>query len=705
MIKILSVNPTGCFSYGIHRTVYVDGLGTTLLDGKNLDRNGGSNGSGKTSLFNTITQILYDRNPADEIGEKTVNTLLNKKFARIVFLDAKGTKWRVTDVKRWRKSDEYPDKKLDPSWVEDPSEICNQGERYHGTDVYLERWDDKLSLWMDERNTNNQAGAQKLDLRSTRRKIVSILGMDYEQYMSITYLAQQQATKFINGTHKDKLEVLNQICELSIWDERRDRVKQNIVEREATIVSLRAELSANRMLLGDLNISNIDYNTLYETRNNIMIYLETVDSQLKNIQSYAEARKNDIQKITSEIAASNAELRSLLGAMQGIQNEEVLCTISHNENLFKIKSTQPPTRSVELSIEMSETRGLVAGKRFDLEQLMQASGKCPHCRSIVTADHIARQKELLSLEIESLNTKIVDLSIQFTRVNKDFEDSILSDISKQVDKFELQKASIQQRLVEKKQQYNNIEKLVATLNESVKRLESDPLPKLYDEMAMKRMQLLADKLNVDSKISSYDEKKRKAEKIDANILDLSSKINFLETELNNLNVLERLFGDKGIKSYKLSGALHMLNQLIDTYLTIVTDGFVKAWVTPYRTTTKGEETSDIQIVVKEGPKDAVPFGLYSGGERQQLVLAFIGAFWEMGNKSSVGTNILCLDEIFGPLDKTNIPMVLNYIDHIKKLGASSVFIVTHDQTTKDESIFDKTWTVVKQNHQSTIQES
>lgn len=52
MLRILSVNPTGFTSYGICESIQVAEQGLVNLTGRNKDKEGASNGSGKTSLLN-----------------------------------------------------------------------------------------------------------------------------------------------------------------------------------------------------------------------------------------------------------------------------------------------------------------------------------------------------------------------------------------------------------------------------------------------------------------------------------------------------------------------------------------------------------------------------------------------------------------------------------------------------------------------------
>ena len=85
------------------------------------------------------------------------------------------------------------------------------------------------------------------------------------------------------------------------------------------------------------------------------------------------------------------------------------------------------------------------------------------------------------------------------------------------------------------------------------------------------------------------------------------------------------------------------------------------------------------------------------------MLAFIASFWELATNYGSGVNILCLDEIFGPLDDSNAEKVFSFVDALKAQGKSTIFIVTHDDSIRSKMPLDAVWTVVKFKHQSKIE--
>ena len=139
MLQILSVNPTGTFSYGYCQDVNLNDRGLVNLIGINQDKGGCSNGSGKTSLFNTICEVLFGENPTGEKGDAVINNIWGKgSCPRVVFQSWENTPYRVTYCRKW-KEDYYP--------VDTAEEV-----KYTGTALFLDKWlgEEAISYFKEE---------------------------------------------------------------------------------------------------------------------------------------------------------------------------------------------------------------------------------------------------------------------------------------------------------------------------------------------------------------------------------------------------------------------------------------------------------------------------------------------------------------------------------------------------------------------------
>jgi DNA repair exonuclease SbcCD ATPase subunit len=692
--KVLTLNPSGLFCFDKHKTINIDNLGTVLLEGVNLDRHGNSNGAGKTSLFHAIVQILYGRNPPGESADKTVNQFLGKYFGRITLLDKSNKKWRITDCRKWRKTDKYPTELFDE--VEEPSEIHANGLRYSGTDVYLELWDQDANIWRDERASNKNVGDARLDVKSTRKKIIEVLDVDYEQFMSIAYLAQQQTLKFLEGSHKEKLQVIAELGDIQAWDERIIKIKADVAQKESEKDRLEAKLSG----LGQLTFIKPDEVIKHGLLTDIQSIKELVsgcDIELELTMQKSIKWTADVASIKDNVATTLNNIKISQNNCQDAQNQVNAAGTGYMLECERIRSKPRPFELDRINTNISELNGQVAARRYDLEQLLTGAGKCPRCRTNVSNDHLIRHRELLNLDIKTIEAQIDVLKEKLGKASIEWE----TDVGEQLNETEKAYQDNKQKLITIQTFYESQLNVYTTKFSSLQRelldLGQDPKA-LASNIEQRRLASLAQKSMKEMALNNWQEQFNKFNEYEQIVCQTKLFLGSIDYTTKHLRTLEKLFGDKGIKAFKLNNLLNMLNQVLDKYIDIVSDGSLKVWVTQYREKSDGDVATDLQIMVRDNQKCEVPFGLYSGGERQQIMLAFIGAFWQLASKCGAGVNIMCLDEVAANLDNWNTQLFFNFLESMHTHGnATSIFVVTHNTAIKDQVKFDQTWTVTRKN--------
>lgn len=672
-------------------------MGLTLLEGCNLDRAGNPNGGGKTSLFNAITTILFDDNPTGWTGEAAVNEVLGKCFGKVGFNDSNGVKWRVIVTRKWRKTDKYPDKEFDI----EPSEWHNHKERYSGTDVYLERWDPVAGIWVDERGTN-AAGLSRLDLKSTRKKVIQVLGINYLQFMSIGYLAQQQSMRFISGTHKDRMEVIGELGDIGIWDKRISKIKDRIREIDSEIERNKSVIAgasrAGSILQAPAKEAR---DTYFDGAEAARLLVEECDDEIKIIQSQETTWVTQCSDVDKAISDARQETRDLTVQRRTYDVSISSLVKKYAEECNVIRQRPKDQALNKLEDDVRQWRGFITARRHDLEQILGGAGKCPRCKTSVTDDHLMRHRELILVEIKELEDKISKANEEIKIANEDWEYTLQAAIEAAEVRYQASRSEIETTI-------GIVDAALSGVEQKIDRLRTDK-EKLGQNPQFQMQAIIQKRFGHVATISQYEQRIKEWDKQQANWLEYRQslentrlEIDKLEDELKYTRILERMFGDKGIKAHKLSAIINQLNQTVQKFLNILTDSLVNVWVTPFREKGDGGISTDMQIMVREGTKSNVPFGLYSGGEKQQIVLAFIGAFWQVATMQGSGVNLLCLDEIFGPLDEQNSIAVYGFLDYIKAQGKSTVIVVTHNQNVKNQLKFDNEWLVTKKNHISTL---
>jgi len=143
---------------------------------------------------------------------------------------------------------------------------------------------------------------------------------------------------------------------------------------------------------------------------------------------------------------------------------------------------------------------------------------------------------------------------------------------------------------------------------------------------------------------------------------------------NRLLVLESIFGLEGIQTRIVRRYLPLLNSYIKDVLDILTKGEM-------RVTVFINKRSQVDICIEGGT--ASEYKLLSGGEKMVVRLATdIGMALLTFSRSTREPELICLDEIFGPLDNSHTEAVFRLL---KKLQAqfSRVLVISHKAEIND----------------------
>lgn len=699
MINILSVNPTGYFSYGMHETIMLHQKGLVLLEGINKDKTSDSNGSGKTSTFNTLAQILFGRNPTEHTGESILNRTLKKCFGVATFETDDG-QWRIIETRKWRRTDSPPDLSINKNslWVEG-------GEVYYGTDLFLERLDPGTGKWLDERATNIATGNTRLDMKATRKKILDILGITYDQFMSVAYLAQQQSLKFLSGGHKERMEILAEITDMSAWDKRVTRVREDLTQCYSTINALKGKidgLSESNSFMRPVTVADIEA---------AQTEVDAANLDLGQIDSTITALTDQVSGLNKSIATIEASNRALSQQARDVSNNINMVSslksqeyVNHFATLDTAKNMVPRANVMDLEEKVNTLRTQISYRNLDLSDMMNSSGRCTKCKSAVTLDHLLRHKEIIKMDIASMSADLAVATLELSNTHKEYEDAL----AVVVVAHEAAWVSISAKL---DADISELKYAITCIDEDIKanNLEVGALAKMRDGVPVAyytrlRGGALSRVAEAGAALGAVRARERESAGHVAAISAARGELANAEARARYLALVERLFGDKGMKAQKLDSAILAINKILMDSIKDITDQGMHVYISKTRDKADGGVVIDLQVIVRDGNKVDVPYELYSGGEKQQIILAFVTAFWQLATKYGSGVNLLCLDEIFGPLDQGNTSNMFLFLEKMSKMGKSSIFIVTHNQAIKKTVSFDQIWTVVKENGTSIIKQ-
>lgn len=731
MLILKYFNPTGFYSFGKTQTVDLDRQGLVFLNGRNEDQGSNPNGAGKSNFLRTLTRMMTGDDGTKTKVASVVNNTNAWKLGAWGYLqfEKDGEHFRIIEARKWPKRERYP---VLPE-IMGSSHLEATGNQYTGTGLFFDKWDGEM--WRDMR-----VGKRMED---TRALILDIIGMDFDGFCSTSYLAQRRGLKIIEAKPKERFELISPLADLSLWD----KVK-TLVNTEFAQINEKAQIAKGRVEEIEHQISSIEMidddqiarhqaeaDHAQSNIDNTKLQITELEKKLKSIQSSTEEQElifklhkakaeldviveralPEVDKLQTKISSVNGGIQQLYRDEQAKITDEASYADISDEDFRRLSSDRDNMIAKASHIRKS------------LEALTAEEGTCSRCGSAVTADHLEKHRAELEKELKAAETEVDPFRAKAHAAMKELEaaknerrDSITMDFFKQ--------RSVLQENIEAHQA--EIDKLKAA---ETKRVEADRVIKQaeinklkadldevqmsfhenYDEAATQST-LTELKLSIATfeqqrinSLASIEAAKTHNTTQAKKLSDLMGKFGELQAEMAKYTSdkelhqqLEKEFGRTGIQAFELSTLIDEFNYYVSSYIWTLTDGMLKVELSPYKEKKTAKHAFDhiaeITAVVSDAYKQSTPLELYGGCETQQIVVAMLLAFRHLAMARGAGTNIIALDEIDRAMSPYNTDRLVTLLDHIRKT-IPTMFVVSHNERTKNTMPADVVWTAVRRN--------
>jgi DNA repair exonuclease SbcCD ATPase subunit len=688
MLKLISFNPTGLYSYGIHEDIPLNNQGLVFLSGANLDKGGerNSNGSGKSAIPDGIATVLFDEDNKGLKKDEVINEVLKLGCCpRLVFEAPDGKLYRATYARNWKGSQIY----------EEDSDVGKNGG-YKGTNYYLEEFDG--SNWADIRRKSSP---------DTQKYVEEVIGISFSRFVSTSYLAQERGLAFIRGTNADRTKILTDILDLGVWDRRVKYIREVLKDLESEITSKSGEIRGLKSALSNISVfSEIEIAEKLEE-------LQCLKDEEKIIESSFLLKREELDRKHTELfEIEKSYVEALKSGPESIDFRSLKIQKKYEIEREMDKAVSlitaeylPELKDIEKSL--SELSGSIRAKENQLKSSDKAkSGSpCPVCGSLVSDGYLGEYRKELSNEIAVFSSEIAQLRSRKIAVDKEcnaklaqseiFFNSRISESELEISKREKEWCKF---VEEFKNKIKDLEesKLIITQKFNVVRNELSDLNKklAFSQHSIWSLQRVLDQ---------NEDKRKEQESLNSKISVLELSLADLRTQVSYYTWMEKNFGDRGIKSFKFSLVAEKLNKLLQEYMQVL-DGSMEVWVTPYRPKKglkEGGYTREFEIWVKDGEKGSVPVKGYSGAERGLIALAVVAALNRVAEESGTGTNLLVLDEIEFCFSDVNFAKVIDFINTFPR-NEKTVIVIGHSGRLADLLDFDQYWVARKEGGITTL---
>lgn len=662
--------------------------GLVLIRGKNMDNSAiDNNGSGKSSLLESIVYALYGRTIRGLKGDAVVHNIPKKNMK--IFLDLvddNGDKYRIA---RYRKHSVNKNKSF---IYRNGKDITPKSE--NDVNVY----------------------------------IADLLQMDYVTFTS-SLLYTAESFKFTSATDAEMKQTFDKMLGLDVFSKcleiTKNRIKEveselsttewKISDRENKISSLKEQIEEAKESASEYEEKQKQKaQELKESLEEMEESLTEQNGDLEDLEEELEAADKTREKAEKTLSVKSKKLKEvdeLKSVLQDTKDE-----ISEHERA--IKSAQKSIDNSNSDIETYQRRfKKCESKVFDLETkklaLKDKVGQpCPTCGQPMTEESIEPAKAEYAEQIQEQKDEQEKYQAKIKTAQESISDeekiiaehqSEVKDLNEDVETFS-DLINKSKHLIDEK---SEAEEAVQKANKAYYRAESAVKTKKSEisqtEKSIERLKKSIEDSKEDSNpyedmITKYQEE---IENYTEEIEEYKSGIEDKIDEKDCLLFWQQAYSNQGIKSLILDDITPFLNKRVNKYLQKLAAGRVEVKFSTQTTLKSGEtrEKFSIDISNADGGDE---YMANSSGEKKRIDLAINLALQDLvASRSNKSLNIAIWDEVFDSLDESGVESVVSLLEELSH-EKSSIFVVSHNPHL--QAMFSNVITVVKENGYSTLLE-
>jgi DNA repair exonuclease SbcCD ATPase subunit len=692
--------------------------GLVVVEGENNDQ-GGSNGSGKSSIFEALVWCLF--------GCTTRGVRSSDVVRRDRNWNSVGNCSVVVEVEL------------------DGSRLLVARYREH------KKFNNKLLLVLDGNDIT--MGSDK----ETQLRVCELLQIDFDSFIAAV-LYPQGAGGFPSLSDGSQKEILEKLIAAGRFAKALVLAKERIAPLRKAISEFDVGIASLRTLYRELETSIVSFTTqsqLWATNHaaNLAAF-EIKVAQLRTTRpSVDESLIASLAMLEAELhqfsdtATTQTNIAKLLKARSDLNRQiGVIEGKIESQDLF-LQSQKPTTKVEDTGLTLVVARNNVAiarkkvadcNRELDSAQMektvsertyaaLSEAANCPQCQQQLPEGPRKAARESVQEKIALLDLKVAGCRDKLNVVSQELE--VAEKLLKETEAFDAYAKRVQSIAdVQKEQESNKARIPVLTLEAAAIEAKQQELQVEYDKaivvkqkrdtiatslkgqqvalthfeqiLKQQEQQLEAAKLATDP----YIEFKKQAEaRIAATLKTMRWKEALrkeAETQLKMLEVWEVGFGNQGVKSLLFDTITPYLSYQANDYLSQLSNGTAGMRFNTQVALQSGatRDKFNVEVLYNCG---ANSYDNLSGGERRRVDIACLLALGDLGaSRSLAPINLRLLDEPFDNLDSVGAESVLGVLQREILPKAGTVLVVTHDDNLK--SLIADRITVRKQNGISVV---
>lgn len=605
----------------------------------------GGNDSGKSSILDAISWVLFDETLKGDKKSEFINDFSSPGYGKI--------------------------------------EIQDNDNKYV---IYRER--DKKNKVIAEVSINgvNQVERSTSGIQNIIEK--DILGFDFKIFRNSNMFGQDDILLLASGTDAEKKKILADILDfdeldsmlkvcrgkISVANTELSSYKSNIESQETKRDTLYSEIQEFGKETINIDALNIELESVLKDKDTIV--------SPKHISDVV--RKRYLLSKQAELSKKSVDIKTNLKNVY----RDISQLDSDNIETYKVEIDALSKSLSDISGNMTSLQRDITNIDTNLNKFSKLSGgKCPTCYQDVPDTH----KDNVISEWNNVKRTNTERLSAFD-IQKQETIKSLDSFKKEFDTLQ----SLSNALNTLEEQDNLVQKEMDNITNELTNLDVDAA---YDiDSATKKMESLKLKeRELRNKIDTFklqegiiSEKKRLLTEVDTDISKLIVLQKDVEKKLYHLKYVESIYDNKGVRHDMLTAFLPIFENYVNIYLNKIFPHLdvIGSTVTEGRTVLKMELEFKIHNKLTGLIRN---FSSWSGGQKKVIALVMRFALTKASNIFKKSLNILFLDEIFGCLGEDNRQRVIDFLKEYQRENSMPIVVISHIEGTKD--FFDKVYTV------------
>lgn len=491
----------------------------------------------------------------------------------------------------------------------------------------------------------------------TYKKISDIIGLDYTVFSQLTYQSSTDLLDFLKATDTNRKKFLINLFNLEKYLEIGDKIKLVASSVDKDVTMLQGELKSVESFLETSAVPEpLEEREVPKIDDSLYSKLAKLKEELANI--------NDTCKKIDRNNMYRSEQESLKFEVGIVKPEP----FAHAEKLQTLK--------FDLTVVKNEI-----GKLSSERDRIKINDTCPSCGQAIDNSHVKHMKEELQKSIDLAQEQYDKGIVQYRELKKESEEiaekqKIYEENQKKIDRFEQLTQLIDFSIPSEYPDAHALTQESRELEASIKKQDAT-----LKEITDYNKYVSAHNAKIQGLIEQKNEFLIRQERLKSDILTKSD-------QATSLTILKKAFSTSGIVAFKLENLTKELENSINHYLSMLSDGQFQVEFT------LDKEKLNISVI---NNGITTPIETVSGGEfsriQTSILLAIRNLLSKLGGSS---VNLLFLDEITGVLDDEGKEKLVEVLQQESDLN---VFLISHDFT---HPLIDKI-NIIKENNISSIQ--